>query len=406
MSVRPAPLPIAFVAFQTDNRANGGVASLTHIVDHLEGVAPLMITQRETEVTAHWRARGYSVNCWPLPSPFPLDGEPPSSRASRGISMLEANVRLGALFRAQGVRLVHCNDFPALSIAAPAARALGIPVVHNIRDTLGVTGFKWKLGRALANRIVVLSREMRAIVEAELALPSWFGPRFGAPIDVVYSIVDPARMRPASFDERAALRAKLGIAEDELALGVVAAVVEKKQQRELLEFLRQNPERLPAKARLYFVGDFRPDVYSYARECEAISRLPGLAGRAHFTGYTDQVEDWYRSLDCTLIPSSQEGLARAMVESIACGTPVASFAVCSAHEILTEHECGVVVDQGDFAALFQAVRRFSEHPEERRRLAERGPEIAGRWFAPEAVAASYQRIYQSLVDGELAQGSS
>jgi glycosyltransferase involved in cell wall biosynthesis len=284
-----------------------------------------------------------------------------------------------------------------MSIAAPAARALGVPVVHNIRDTLGVTGFKWKLARLLASRIVVLSQQMRTCVEAELELPDWVGERFRTPIDVVYSIVDPARMRPPSSEERAALRAKLGIAEDEIALGVVAAVVEKKQQLEMLKFLQRNPTALPEKARIHFVGDFRPETYRYARECHELVRSASLADRVRFVGYTNQVEDWYRSLDCTLIPSKEEGLARAMVESIACETTVVSFDVCSAHEILTEQDCGVVVKQGDFSALFAAVRSLRENPEEQRRMGGRGPIVAARLFAPEAVAAGYQSIYRSLL---------
>jgi glycosyltransferase involved in cell wall biosynthesis len=189
------------------------------------------------------------------------------------------------------------------------------------------------------------------------------------------------------------------MAEDEVAVGYVATVNEKKGQLELLEragaALR---DRLP-RARLHLVGDFRPDRDEYARRCrEAVRRL-GLERRVAFHGYRSGVAEWYQACDIVLLASRREGLARCMIESLACGTPVVSFDVCSAREILEEHDCGRVAAQGDYAGLAAALGELAADPALRARLGENGVRAARRLFDPGPVAAAYVRLYRALSGG-------
>jgi glycosyltransferase involved in cell wall biosynthesis len=379
----PRP-PVLFVVTQSGARANGGVESVTQIVERLRGVRPLVVTQAETPFNRRWRDAGASVHVWPM--------------SSRGVaSLIRNNLRALRLVRAEGCRVVHCNDIQALGQTAYGARAAGAAVVFNVRNVKpegSPYGRRWQLARRVSSRQLVLSKEMCETFARRLGIKESGAAR--ARLGHIYSAVDLEKFSPAGSAERAALRGELGIAADCFAVGVVAAFEPRKGQ---LDFIREAARRLAGsnpRARVYFVGDFDPEGDDYARRCLAEAEGSGLMKSVSFVGYTERVADWYRALDAVAVPSRNEGLARCMIEAVACGTPVVSFDVCSAREVLEERGCGVVVAGGDHAGLAGALARLASDASERGRLGGRGVAAARELFDPREVADSYERLYFSL----------
>jgi len=394
------PVAVLFVAFQTDRRANGGLQSLTEILTRLRRVRPILVTQIESPITERWRSLGFEVHVWPSPWPrsTPKNGANGTRRALGDLAaLIRGNLRILLLLRTRGIRVVHCNDGWASLIATPSARAAGARVVLNIRDTLLVSTRRWTLMRALADRVIVLSNEMSECLERLLAPPCWAPAWARTPISPIYSIVDTTRMHPAPPGQRDDLRRQLGIrGAREVAVGVIGALVPKKQQLELLRYLNEYSEQLPEAVQLYFVGDFTPETDAYCRACDEAVQQGPLRGRIHFVGYTPEVVRWYQALDVTVIVSQFEGLARAMIECIACGTPVVAFACCSAREILEHHRCGCVVPANAFDQLVARLGELARDPGLRSRLGQQGPALARELFAPERVTASYEDVYLEL----------
>jgi glycosyltransferase involved in cell wall biosynthesis len=381
-------LTVMFVVFQTDNRANGGVESITQVIERLPGVRRIVVTQFDSPATGRWRDAGAEVHILPTAK---------GGRAGRVWSVLAANRRIAQLIRRSGVQVVHCNDIRALWHAVFGGRAAGASVVFNVRDVKSAEeryGWTWRIAQ-LSDRILVLSQEMRD--ELRVRLPGTAPGRSGTtPVGYIYSIVDPVVMYPLPPEERNALRLKLGIPDDELCIGYIATVTEKKAQLRLLE--EAGPalkSRLPT-ARIHFVGDFQPERSLYARRClEAVGRL-GLESHVSFPGFSPRVTEWYQACDIVLLASRREGLARCMIEGLACGCPVISFDVCSAREILEEHGGGRVVRHGDYTGLVDALTELGRDPVLRHRIGEDGCRTARRLFAPEATAAAYAQLYQEL----------
>jgi glycosyltransferase involved in cell wall biosynthesis len=104
---------------------------------------------------------------------------------------------------------------------------------------------------------------------------------------------------------------------------------------------------------LYLVGDG-----PLRRALEAESRSRGLSGRIHFVGRrpNDQLPDWYRAADLTVLPSWSEGLPNVLRESLACGTPFVASRVGGIPEIAGA-DAGRLVDPGDPVALAEAIGR-------------------------------------------------
>jgi glycosyltransferase involved in cell wall biosynthesis len=378
--------PVIFVVSQSGSRANGGVESISEILQRLRRVKPIVVTHRETAVTQRWREAGYSVKAWPM-----------DANGVRMISTLASNLKMFRLVRTTGCRVVHCNDIAALWHTAFGARLAGAKVVFNVRNIKPATqryGWRWQWARRLSQRQVVLSREMQTELQRRLGVAN--DDREG--IDYIYSAVDLTRFSPADDSRRIELRQRLGIPADSFAIGCVAPFDQRKAQ---LDFIRQaGPlvKNLVPQARIYFVGDFVPDQNDYARRCAEAAESIGLADRISFVGFSTDINNWYRALDVTVIASRNEGLARCMIESLACGTPVVSFEVCSAREILEQLDRGLVVPQGNYPALVRAIGRLAAEDETRRKLGKTSVDAARRLFDPRRAVARYEQLYLALTE--------
>ncbi|MBK6517875.1 MAG: glycosyltransferase family 4 protein [Polyangiaceae bacterium] len=371
---------------------------MTEILARLDGPR-VVFTQREGRFTDAWRAAGCDVRMLDVSEPRALSGaELAAYRVRRMPEIVRANVAVLRAIRELRSAVVHCNDPGALWYAAPGALAAGAQVVLNVRDTRPDRqyGPRWRVMRHIARTIVVLSEEMRAEIDSQLKPLAPFVPH--ADIRAIYSAVDLRRMTPVAQAIRADTRRRLGIGEREYAVAYVGTFNDKKNQLEFIERaagpLLSSPER-----RLYFIGDFRPDADPYASKCRAAIERQGLSSQTSFVGFSETPHDWYRAVDAVCLASRNEGLARAMIESLACGTPVVSFDVSSAREILEHYDAGVVVPQGDYATLVRELAQLEASPAERCAKGERGARAAHELFEPERSVARYAELYGSLSGG-------
>lgn len=104
---------------------------------------------------------------------------------------------------------------------------------------------------------------------------------------------------------------------------------------------------------LYLVGDgpIRRIVESDINRLQ-LSNCIHLAGNvAH-----DQLPDWYRAANVTVLSSHSEGIPNVLRESLACGTPYVATRVGGISE-LSDHSDNILVSPGNPSALAEAIRR-------------------------------------------------
>jgi glycosyltransferase involved in cell wall biosynthesis len=379
---------VGFAIWQSGNQADGGVESASQVIERMRRARPIVITQHDSAVTARWRQRGLEVHV------VPRAYESWSEARTGIVHVPRNNAWMAALVRRRQLRVVHFNDLRAFVNLGAGAGLSRARLVFNVRDVKpGDAPYRliWRAAATACDRVIALSAEMARDLETRLR---GFGRT--APVSYFYSVVDLERMTVPSVAERARLRAQLGLDAGRLILAYVAAFNPKKAQlRFLEEALPAIAARVPT-ALICFVGDFRPETDPYARACADVVAARGLARHVRFVGYTPAVADWYGAADAVVLASRNEGLARCMIESLARGTPVVSFDVCSAREILEQHRCGLVARQGDYAALVDAIVTLAGAPALRADAGERGARLARDLFDPARVVGGYEDLYLSL----------
>lgn len=286
--------------------------------------------------------------------------------------------------------VLHANDTRAFKATEPVARLLQLPVLLTVRDTKAPGesySRHWRRAARVCHKIVVLSDEMGDILAQEI----------GAPRELFYtinSIVDLRSFTASSKEERAQIRMRLGIEHDEFAVAVAGAIRNKKNQLELIQKGLPPIIKGVQQARIHFLGDFNPKKDEYSRQCLAASTA--LGGQVVFHGYQENMADWYRAVDCILIGSRHEGLARAMIEGMACGVPIVSFDVCSAREMLAENGAGYVVPQGDYDGLARSVMEIARKPARRIEMGRRGRAVAEARFNSQQIAGAWDSLYREF----------
>ncbi|EDM69918.1 putative transferase [Roseobacter sp. AzwK-3b] len=370
---------ILFAAYQTDRGSNGGMESATHIFEALaDDFRWTLLTNRETPRNARWRAGGARV------LNFAFDEG--AGRIARSAQLSLAATRALAL----SANILHGNDIRGVQILLYAARLRRVPLALTLRDTKPESdrySASWHRIAQRLDALITLSDDMAQRVGDRLPVPA-------ARRHTINSIVDLDAFHPPDPNHRAASRACLGIGAEECAVGMVAGVFDKKRQLEVIRDVL--PQLADLHVRLHLVGDFKPHTESYAQVCADMVAALGLEDRVVFHGFRSDVADWMAALDIVLVASRREGLARCMIEAMACGTPVVSVDVCSAREMLESTGAGIVVGMDDWAGLAAALRDLSTDSKKRAAMGQRGREAALARFSTQRVAQSWHDLYDRL----------
>ncbi len=198
--------------------------------------------------------------------------------------------------------------------------------------------------------------------------------------------VDPALFAPASATEERG---------EPFVIGYIGRLVEEKGIHLLLEAAA----RLTGEWRLRLVGS-GPMRESLMQQAERL----GIASRVEWIEWVTSTEmpGQYHQLDALVIPSLtrpnwKEQFGRVIIEAMASGVPVIGSDSGAIPDIIGP--AGIIVPEGDVAALSTALTRLREDVALRHRLISAGRERVLNRFTHQQVAAATVQVYQEMLSG-------
>jgi glycosyltransferase involved in cell wall biosynthesis len=193
---------------------------------------------------------------------------------------------------------------------------------------------------------------------------------------------------------RDAMRAKLGFADDDFALGTISRLAELKGHDDLLDGLGPLM-RERSNLKLLWVGD----GWWRDRLLKRVDEM-GLHGRVITTGLVppEEIPNHLQAMDALAHPSYREGLPRAVTQALLSATAVIAYDVDGTREVCIEGETGRLLRPGDSAAIAEAVRWLMDHPDQRRRMGERGRELCRTRFSAETMVEHLEEIYAAQLE--------
>jgi len=130
---------------------------------------------------------------------------------------------------------------------------------------------------------------------------------------------------------------------------------------------------------------------------EEIKNLPF---KAHFLGVLRDditINLCYNAADIYVMPSIEDNLPNAAIESLSCGTPVLGFEVGGVPDIINHKENGYLAEQKNTEDLTEGLRWVLEDKKRLARLGKNAREKVLKNYTYEIIGGKYLNLYESLL---------
>jgi glycosyltransferase involved in cell wall biosynthesis len=201
-------------------------------------------------------------------------------------------------------------------------------------------------------------------------------------IVTIHNFIDFDRFAHAKDTARQEIRREFGLGDDALVVGEIGHICRRKGQIHLIRALPTVLAQLP-QTRLLLVGcDQNAKMLPYISKVKQEARRLGVDGQVIFAGSRQDIPEILAALDLFALPSLEEGHPLAVLEAMACRTPVVASAVGGLPEMTCSGKTGVLVPPGNSQALAAALLRLLGDGDLRRRLSTGAQEVVRRQFSP------------------------
>ncbi len=327
------------------------------------------------------------------------------------------------LARAHGVRVVHLpvqreyelNGLRRARELWSLLREIRPDIVqtfHQKSDTYGaviarIAGVKHLVtskrdtGETRGPRDVFLNRRLKGLFERTIVVADAVGKAVIAkdgldPSRVVriYNGVDSTVFRPPTTLDTAAARARLGYADEDFVIGMVAGFRPEKRHDVFFEGIRNALGDIPHLKVIAAGGG--PLIEHYQRLCEE----PLLAGRVRFTGAVHDVQQYVEAMDVgCLVPGSNEGFSNAVLENMAMGLPMIVTDVGGNAEAVADGDNGIVIAPNDARAFGAALVTMYADGARRARMGRRSRELVEEKYSLEGMWRDHAKLYREICGG-------
>lgn len=212
----------------------------------------------------------------------------------------------------------------------------------------------------------------------------------GRQVEVIPNPIDTSVFHPASEPDRASWRREMGIAPEAKILLFVAMNLRDAHKgfRFLPEALRHLKAQQP---------DLRLEVVVLGKsEPEGLAELPYPVHALGLVHGAERLARIYGAADVFVTPSLADNLPNTVMESLACGTPVAAFRTGGIPEMVEHLREGFVARQGDSRELAEGIGWILSGIVPQEVLRENARQKVLREYANEVVAERYAALYRRL----------
>jgi glycosyltransferase involved in cell wall biosynthesis len=204
--------------------------------------------------------------------------------------------------------------------------------------------------------------------------------------------VDCSRFHPnaASPAEVEVVRQRFGLGANDPAFVTIAELIPRKRHRDTLAALSRMRNK---NAHLIYVGEgpLRASIGKQVADS-------GVSERVHFAGSQDDVRPFILAARATILPSSQEGLPRSVMESLSCGVPVIGSDIRGTRDLL-EDGGGLLFPAGDIDALASRLDWFADNPAKASEMGARGRDCIQK-YATANIIALHEELYSGAIRGK------
>ncbi len=146
--------------------------------------------------------------------------------------------------------------------------------------------------------------------------------------------------------------------------------------------------------------DWRLDIFGQGEWREMLQSMideRGLQDVVRLNNPTKNIGDEYVDSSIIVMTSNYEGFGMVLVEAMSCGVPAVSFdCKCGPAEIISQHDGGLVVKNGDIEGLAEAIVKLMKDEELRKKMGESAKRVV-ETYSEERVMKKWIDLYEETI---------
>jgi D-inositol-3-phosphate glycosyltransferase len=303
--------------------------------------------------------------------------------------------------------VIHSHYWISGKVAMPAAKELGIPLVHTMHTMARVKNLNLAEGETPEPMIRVQGEtQVVAAADALIANTDAEGASlvslYDACPDIVHVVspgVDLYTFTPG--ESRSASRTEVGLPHDAIVVSFVGRIQPHKGPEVLIRATSELVKHSPLLRHKLIVNVIGGASGANTEEVDRLKELTNWLGIDDVVRFAPPVSraelpQWYRAADLVVVPSYSESFGLVALEAQACGTPVVATAVGGLRTAVADGISGVLVDGHDPKAWSSVIARLLQEPQRRVLLSMGAIEHASH-FGWDATARGTLDIYDQVI---------
>jgi glycosyltransferase involved in cell wall biosynthesis len=315
---------------------------------------------------------------------------------------------------ASNADLVHLHWTNGEMVSIPDLARIKKPLIWTMHDMWGFCGaehytedFRWRDGYAVSNRPPYesgldinrwtwLRKRKNWIKPIQIVTPShWLAEQIRAsklmkdwPVQVIANPINTEQWQP---HEKHKARQELNLPQDKplLLFGALGGGGDPRKGFDLMmQSLVLLKPRMP-NLELVIFGQNKPE------------NPMDYGFKTYYVGHISddlQLQTLYSAADVMVVPSRQEAFGQTASEALACGCPVAAFAVTGLLDVVEHQKSGYLAKPYDVTDLASGIEWLFKHQKESNILREQARKRAVDYFSYPVIAQQYTTLYQKVID--------
>jgi len=247
---------------------------------------------------------------------------------------------------------------------------------------------KWKIvGKYLLNRldgIIGVSDEVSKALQNKYNLAS-------GKIDCIINGVDINAFKKLEVDN--SLKSKLGLANEDKILGMVANLKKVKNHILLLKVFREICNDIK-NVKLILIGEGdKNDPENTEDDLKRYVRENGLEGFVYFLGYRSDIPQLINIMDIFCLTSKKEGLPISLIEAMASSLPVIGTDVEGIRDVIVQNKNGFLVQHEDAVGLKNAILTLLNNDSLRQVFGNESRNIVEKYYSFDNCIKKYQDLF-------------
>ena len=311
------------------------------------------------------------------------------------------------IIKSENFDVIHSHYWISGKVAMPAAKELGIPLVHTMHTMARVKNLNLAEGESPEpmirvqgeTQVVAAADALIANTDAEAAsLVSLYD----ACPDIVHVVSPGVDLYTFTAGQgRSAARAVVDVPQDSLVVSFVGRIQPHKGPEVLIRATSELVKHSPLLRHKLIVNIIGGASGANTEEVDRLKELATWLAIDDVVRFAPPVPradlaQWYRAADLVIVPSYSESFGLVALEAQACGTPVVATAVGGLRTAVADGISGVLVDGHDPKAWSSVIARLLQEPQRRVLLSIGAIEHASH-FGWDATARGTLDIYDQVI---------